>query len=192
MPPRATTRRGKQATPPHARPLRHHLQFAFGLGPVDAERIELRDLVQEAFLRRHRHHHAAIGQQDRLAKLQVPVPQCQPLSLEGGDRKILALDEVEHRLRHRWNWCARRPRRSCARRSRPACPARSCAASSASRNGSGSGPRPIDRGRRPSSSASGPPIPRPAAGPRCDRAGRPRRPRSRRRQRARRRPAPAG
>src|SRR5579871_5899033 len=69
-------------------------QFALGLGRVDAERIEFGYLMQETFLRRHRYDHAAIGEQDRLPKLQVPVPQSQPLTFEGGDGKVLSLDEA--------------------------------------------------------------------------------------------------
>src|SRR3954467_7277151 len=70
------------------------LQLAFALRAVIAERVELGDLVQETFLRRHRHHHAAIDQQDRLAQLQVPVAQGQLRALEGGDRELRALDEI--------------------------------------------------------------------------------------------------
>ncbi len=55
--------------------------------------------MQETFLRRDRDDHASVGQQDRLAQLQVPVPQRQPLALEGRDRKIRTLEEIEHRFR---------------------------------------------------------------------------------------------
>src|SRR5882757_3212671 len=74
------------------------MQLAFGLGPVEAERIELRDLMQEAFLRRDRYDHAAVRQQNRLAKLQVPIAQRQSLALEGGDGKIRPFEKVEHRF----------------------------------------------------------------------------------------------
>ena len=73
----------------------------------------------------------------------------------------------------------------------PACPAPSCAANSASETGSASAPRPIGPARRPSCSASGRPIPRPAADPRSGRADRTRTPRSRRPRPGRRRRAPA-
>ena len=65
----------------------YSLQPAFGFGPIVAERIEFGDLMQETFLRRDRDDHAAVGQQDRLAQLQVPVAQGQPLPLEGRDAK---------------------------------------------------------------------------------------------------------
>src|SRR4051812_4655574 len=70
------------------------LQLAFALRAVIAERVELGDLVQETFLRRDRHHHAAVDQQDRLAQLKVPVAQGQLCALEGGDREIRPLDEI--------------------------------------------------------------------------------------------------
>ena len=54
--------------------------------------------MQKTFLRRHRHHHAAIDQQDRLAQLQVPVAQRQPLALERGDGKVRSPQEVEYDL----------------------------------------------------------------------------------------------
>ena len=55
--------------------------------------------MQETLLRRNRDDHASVDQQDRLAKLQVPVPQRQPLSLERRNRKIRPLEKVEHRFR---------------------------------------------------------------------------------------------
>src|SRR5260370_39114981 len=69
-----------------------------GRGSIHAERIEFRDLMQEAFLRRDRNHHAAIHQQDRLTKLKVPIPERKPLALERRNRKIRPLEKVEHRF----------------------------------------------------------------------------------------------
>ena len=42
---------------------------------------------------------AARDEQDRLTKLQVPVPQGEPLALEGGDGKVLSLEKAENGLR---------------------------------------------------------------------------------------------
>ena len=50
--------------------------------------------MQEGFLGRGRHDIAAVGQQDRLAQLQVPVAQREPLPLEGREREVRALREV--------------------------------------------------------------------------------------------------
>ena len=72
------------------------MQPAFGFGPIDAQRIELRDLMQESFLRRHRDHHASIDQQDRLTKLQVPISKRKSLALECCDGKIRTFEEIEH------------------------------------------------------------------------------------------------
>src|SRR5882757_9197134 len=72
------------------------MQFAFGFGPVDAERIEFRDLMQEPLLRRDRDDHASVDQQDGLAKLQIPVTQRQPLSFERGNGKIRPLEKIKH------------------------------------------------------------------------------------------------
>src|SRR5262245_11732954 len=68
---------------------------AFALGAVDPERVQLRNLVQETFLRRHRDDHSAVAQEDRLPKLQVPVAQRQALALEGGQCEIGPLEEIE-------------------------------------------------------------------------------------------------
>src|SRR4051794_14192681 len=70
------------------------LQLAFALRAVIAEGVELGDLVQKTLLRRHRHHHATVDQQDRLAQLQVPIAQGQLCPLESGDREIRPLDEI--------------------------------------------------------------------------------------------------
>src|SRR3979409_787341 len=75
------------------------MQLAFGFGPIGAQRIEFRDLMQETLLRRNRDDHASVDQQNGLAKLQVPVPQRQPLALERGYGKVRSLEEVEHGLR---------------------------------------------------------------------------------------------
>src|SRR5882724_8498772 len=72
------------------------MQLASGFGPVDAERIEFRDLMQEALLRRNRDDHASVDQQDGLAKLQIPVPQRQPLAFERGNGKIRPLEKIKH------------------------------------------------------------------------------------------------
>src|SRR3974390_2890985 len=72
---------------------------AHRLGPIAPERIELRELMQKAGLRRDRHDHATVAQQDRLAQLQVPVAQGQLLPLERGERESGALEEIERRLR---------------------------------------------------------------------------------------------
>src|SRR5437764_7580454 len=74
------------------------LHLAFGLRTIDAKRIELRHLVQESFLRRHRDHHASIDQQDRLTKLQVPVSQRQPPALERRNGKVGPLKKLRYRL----------------------------------------------------------------------------------------------
>src|SRR5262245_6858944 len=71
------------------------VQPTSGFGTIEAECIEFRKLVQEALLRRHRDHHAAVDQQDWLAELEIPVSQGQPSPLERGDRKIRPLHEVE-------------------------------------------------------------------------------------------------
>ena len=55
--------------------------------------------MQETLLRRNRDHHASVDQQDGLAKLQVPVPQRQPLALERRDGKVRPLEKVEHGFR---------------------------------------------------------------------------------------------
>ncbi len=55
------------------------LQLALGFRPVHTERIEFGDLMLKTFLRRDRNDHSAIGQQDRLAQLQIPVAQRQSL-----------------------------------------------------------------------------------------------------------------
>src|SRR5882762_1910211 len=72
------------------------MQLAFGFGPIDAERIEFRRLMQEPFLRRNRYDHASVDQQDGLAKLQVPVPQRQPLAFERGNGKIRPLEKIKY------------------------------------------------------------------------------------------------
>src|SRR5437588_12825298 len=71
---------------------------AVRLGPVGSERIELGELVQKSRLRRDRDGDAAVAQQYRLAQLQVPVAQGQPLPLEGGQRKIGTLEEIQRLL----------------------------------------------------------------------------------------------
>src|SRR3981081_4789737 len=71
------------------------MQLAFGFGPIDAQRIEFRDLMQETLLWRNRDYHASVDQQDWLAKLQVPIPQRQPLALESCNGKIRPLEKVE-------------------------------------------------------------------------------------------------
>src|ERR1700734_773960 len=67
------------------------LQFACGLRPVEAERIQFGELVQKTRLRRHRNDAPAVGQQDRLTKLPVPVSQREFLALVRGDAEIGAL-----------------------------------------------------------------------------------------------------
>src|SRR4051794_5764628 len=74
-------------------------QFAFGLGTIDAERVEFRYLMQKTFLRRNRDHHASVDQQNGLPKLQVPVPQRQSLAFERGDGKVRPLEKVQHGFR---------------------------------------------------------------------------------------------
>src|SRR5262245_14039797 len=80
---------------------RHHMVSSFRrvepalrLGPVEAERIELGELVQKSRLRRDRDGDAPVAQQYRLAQLQIPVAQCELLPLEGGQRKRWALEEA--------------------------------------------------------------------------------------------------
>src|SRR5262249_62036838 len=65
---------------------------------VDTERIELGELVQKSRLRRGRDGDASIAQEDRLAQLQIPLAQGQPLPLEGGQRESGTFEKIE-RLR---------------------------------------------------------------------------------------------
>jgi len=76
------------------------VQLATGFGLIHAKRIEFRDLMQESLLRRHRHHHATIHQQNRLTKLQVPGSKRESLALECRDGEIRPFEEIEHRLMH--------------------------------------------------------------------------------------------
>src|SRR5271168_2640235 len=71
------------------------LKLALRLGPVVAERVELGRLMQEAGLRRDRDDGAAVRQQDRLAKLPVPVAQAELLALVRGDAEVGALDILD-------------------------------------------------------------------------------------------------
>src|SRR5262245_54714681 len=80
----------------HMRASPSYTTLTLGLGPIEPERVELRDLMQKTFLRRNRNHHASVNQQDGLAKLQVPVAQRQPLALEGRHGKIRPLEKVKH------------------------------------------------------------------------------------------------
>src|ERR1700716_1872514 len=74
------------------------MQLAFGFGPIDAQRIEFRDLMQETLLWRNRDDHASVGQQDWLAELQGPIPPRPPLALESCNGKIRPLEKAEQRL----------------------------------------------------------------------------------------------
>src|SRR5262245_6429282 len=74
------------------------VQLAVRLRAIDAKRVEFRNLMQETFLRRDRDDHAPIDQEDRLAKLQIPVTQGQALALECCDGEVRSLEEIEHRL----------------------------------------------------------------------------------------------
>src|SRR6202043_2348702 len=66
-------------------PVTRSIQPAFGFRPVHAERVELRQLMQKPFLRRDRDDHSAVAQKNWLAKLKIPVPQGQSLTLECGE-----------------------------------------------------------------------------------------------------------
>src|SRR5215469_3739190 len=72
---------------------------ALALRPIDAERIELRELVQKSRLRRDRDDDASVAQQDRLAQLQVPVPHGELLPLEGGEREFGTFEKIKRRPR---------------------------------------------------------------------------------------------
>src|SRR5262245_58927886 len=63
-----------------------------GLRLVDAERIELGELVQEAGLRRDRHRQLGGRDQDRLAQLPVPSAIGELASLEGGEIEFRRLE----------------------------------------------------------------------------------------------------
>ena len=67
---------------------------AFGLGAVDAERVERRELVHELVLRRDRDHDVVGGEQDRLAQLAVPVAEGHRLALEDAELELGAEDVV--------------------------------------------------------------------------------------------------
>ena len=71
------------------------LQFAFGFGAVVTERIEFGILVQKSFLRRDRDDHSAVAQKNWLAKLKIPVPQGQSLTLECGKGEIGTPEKIE-------------------------------------------------------------------------------------------------
>src|SRR3974390_1940411 len=71
------------------------VQPAFALRAVHAQGIELRYLVQKSFLGRDRDDHSAIGQKDRLAKLKVPIPERQSLTLERSQGEIGTFQEIE-------------------------------------------------------------------------------------------------
>ncbi len=55
--------------------------------------------MQETLLRRDRDDHAPVDQQNGLAKLQVPIPQREPLALESRNGKVRSFEEVEYRFR---------------------------------------------------------------------------------------------
>ena len=54
--------------------------------------------MQETLLRRDRGDDPSVGQQDRLAQLEIPVAQREPSALEGSECKIGALEELHHDL----------------------------------------------------------------------------------------------
>ena len=74
------------------------LEPAFGLGAIDSQRVELRYLVQEAFLRGDRDDGPPVAEQDRLAQLQVPVAQGELLSLERREREVGPFEKIEQGL----------------------------------------------------------------------------------------------
>src|SRR5262245_44201644 len=76
--------------------LRGLLEFARRLRSIEAERIELGVLVQEAFLRRHRNDRAWTGQHHGLAKLAVPIAERERLALEAGDAELRPADIGVH------------------------------------------------------------------------------------------------
>src|SRR4051794_37007065 len=68
------------------------LEVAFGFGAIDAESIEVGDLVQETVLWRYGNHIAPVGEQDWLAKLPVPVAQGEGLALVSGNLEFWSLE----------------------------------------------------------------------------------------------------
>src|SRR3990172_991324 len=66
-------------------------RFAFRLGLVDAERIELRELVEESRLRRQRDVDFCRHEQNGLAQLPVPTAIGELLALEGGELELRRL-----------------------------------------------------------------------------------------------------
>src|SRR5215813_11557397 len=80
----------------YTRLLRRRLELAGRLRPVEAERIELAELMQEALLWRHRDQRPRRRQQHRLTQLTVPVAEGELLALEAGDAELGAADIGVH------------------------------------------------------------------------------------------------
>src|SRR6478736_1274392 len=74
---------------------------AFGFRSVNAQSIQLGYLMEKPFLRRDRDHHSAIGQKDRLTKLEIPIPERQSLALERRNSEIGTLEKIKQGPRHK-------------------------------------------------------------------------------------------
>src|SRR5690348_4566496 len=72
--------------------------LAFGFRLVDAKRVELAHLVQEALLGRYRDEHLRCSDEDWLAYLTVPIADRKADTLEAGDVELRSLDVGEQFL----------------------------------------------------------------------------------------------
>src|SRR5258707_12466678 len=73
---------------PSYRSSSRHLALCFGA--IDAERVELGELMEETLLWRDGHHSVRIGEEDRLAQLTVPIAEIQLHALEAGEIELIA------------------------------------------------------------------------------------------------------
>src|SRR5207253_1540268 len=83
--------RSRAVLPPRLRRDDRSAHSAFRLGPVDAKRVELGELMQKSpGRRRYRDERARISEQDRLSQLTIPGPETEPGAFVAGELELVA------------------------------------------------------------------------------------------------------
>src|SRR5207249_2365252 len=93
-------RRSRAVLPPRLRRDDRSAHSAFRLGPVDAKRVELGELMQKSpGRRRYRDERARISEQDRLSQLTIPGPETEPGAFVAGELELVAAEKGRDRTR---------------------------------------------------------------------------------------------